>query len=78
MLIDVMSQIRLKPMLPLGTITFPRAKTAIDLVWGNEYVEQRRIKYRIACNCDHGSDHQPIETILNLRPNLYGPQAQQP
>jgi len=31
-LIDVMSQIRLKPMLPLGTITFPRAKTAIDLV----------------------------------------------
>ena len=77
-LIDVMSQIRLKPMLPLGTITFPRAKTAIDLVWGNEYVEQRIIKCRIASNCDHRSDHHPIETILNLRPNPYGPQAQQP
>jgi len=78
MLIDVMSQIRLKPMLPLGTITFPRAKTAIDLVWGNEYVEQRIIKCRIASNCDHGSDHHPIETILNLRPSPYGPEGQRP
>ena len=31
-LIDIISQTRLKPMLPAGTITFPRAKTAIDLV----------------------------------------------
>ena len=39
-LIDIASQTKLKPMLPAGTITFPRAKTAIDLVWGNNYVEQ--------------------------------------
>jgi len=77
-LIDIMSQIRLKPMLPAGTITFPRVKTAIDLVWGNDYVEQRIIKCRIAGNCEHGSDHLPVETILNLQPCPYGPEAQQP
>ena len=31
-LIDIISQTRLKPMLPAGTIIFSRAKTAIDLV----------------------------------------------
>ena len=39
-LIDIISQTRLKLMLPTGTITFPKAKTAIDLVWGNDYIEQ--------------------------------------
>ncbi len=33
-LIDIISQTRLKSMLPADIITFPRAKTAIDLVWG--------------------------------------------
>jgi len=73
-----MSQIRLKPMLPAGTITFPRAKTAIDLVWGNDYGEQWIIKCRIASTCEHGSDHHPVETILNLQPCPYGPEAQRP
>ena len=63
-------------MLPAGTITFPRAKTAIDLVWGNNYMKQRIIKCRIAPH-DHGSDHKPVETILNLQPCPYGPEAQQ-
>ena len=76
--IDTMSQIRLKPMLPAGTITFPRAKTAIDLVWGNNYVEQRLIKCRIARTCNHSSDHHPVETVLNLQPCPYRPEAQQP
>ena len=77
-LIDTMSQLRLKPILPAGTVTFIRAKTAIDLVWGNDYVEQRLIKCRIATTCDHGSDHHPVEIILNLQPSPYGPEAQQP
>jgi ribonuclease HI len=76
-LIDIMSQLQLKPMLPAGTITFIKAKTAIDLVWGNEYIEQRIIKCRIAKSSDHGSDHHPIETILNLHPSPYGPEARQ-
>src|SRR5436190_8073513 len=49
-----------------GLITFPRAKTAIDLVFGNNYVEQRIIKCRIAPH-DHGSDHKPVEAILNFQ-----------
>src|SRR5437667_3208837 len=62
-LIDIMSQLQLKPMLrPAGTITFIPAKTTIDLVWGNEYIERRIIKCRIAKSCEHGSDHHPIET----------------
>ena len=76
--INTMAQAGLKPMLPAGTITFPRAKTAIDLVWGNEYIERRIIKCRIAGSCDHGSDHYPVETIVNLQPCPYGPEAQQP
>jgi ribonuclease HI len=77
-LIDTMSQLQLRPMLPAGTITFIKAKTAIDLVWGNEYIEQRIIKCRIAKACEHGSDHHPIEIILNLHPCPYGPEARQP
>ena len=73
-----MSQLQLKPMLPAGTITFIPAKTTIDLVWVNEYIEQRIIKCRIAKSCEHGSDHHPIETILNLHPCPYGPEAQRP
>ena len=77
-LINTMAQAELKPTLPAGTITFPRAKTAIDLVWGNEFIEQRIIKCRIAGSCDHGSDHYPVETIVNLQSCPYGPEAQQP
>ena len=77
-LIDIMSQLQLKPMLPTGTITFIPAKTTIDLVWGNEYIERRIIKCRIAKSCEHGSDHHPIETILNLHPCPYGLEARQP
>ena len=77
-LIDIMSQLKLNPLLPAGTITFPRAKTSIDLVWGNEYAEQRIIKCRAATDHDHDSDHYPVETILNLHPCPYGPEAQQP
>ena len=45
---------------------------------GNEYVEQRIIKCRVAGHCDHGSDHHPVETILNLQPCPYRPEALQP
>lgn len=73
-----MSQLNLKPIFSTNTIIYLKAKTAIDLVWGNDYVEQRIIKCRIASTSEHGSDHQPIETILNLQPCPYGSEAQQP
>src|SRR5437667_8583972 len=54
--------------IPPGTITHLKSGTAIDLVWGNEQAVNNIIKCRVAENNDHGSDHLPIETILNLRP----------
>jgi len=63
-----MAKIGLKRISPAGMIIYPGAKTAIDLVWGNDRAEQGIIKCRIAKHDDHGSDHLPIETILNLQP----------
>ena len=67
-LIELMAQLELKLISPAGMITFPGSKTAIDLVWGNHQAEQGIIKCKIAKYNDHGSDHLPIETILNLQP----------
>ena len=75
-LIDIMTQLKLKLMLSAGIITFSRAKTIINLIWGNTYVEQRLIKCRIVKISDHGSDHHSIKTILNLKSCSYGPEAQ--
>ena len=60
-------------MIPPGTITYPVAQTAIDLVWGNEHAMNNMIKCHIATENDHGSDHYPIETILDLTPLLIPP-----
>ena len=57
-------------MIPPGTITFPTAKTAIDLVWGNEHAMNSMIKCHIATENNHGSDHLPVETILDLTPQV--------
>ena len=65
-LIEEMSELRLKPILPAGTVTFPRGKTAIDLVWANEQVAQQVIKCRTSKRNDHGSDHYSIEIILQI------------
>ena len=76
-LIDAISQLWLKSMLPADTIAFSEAKTAIDLIWGNEFIERRIIKCRIAKACDHDSDHHSIEIILNLQSYPYGSESQQ-
>jgi ribonuclease HI len=71
-LIETMAELHLRLLIPPGTITFPRAKTAIDLVWGNARAEHTLLKCKIAQKNDHGSDHLPIEIALNLslNPNL--------
>jgi len=76
-LIDLMADHGLKLLLPPGTITFPRAETAIDLVWGNERTEHAIIKCQISKHNDHGSDHLPIEIALDLHP-LHIPSTQTP
>src|SRR5436190_1710585 len=72
-LIEGMLQQGMQLMIPPGTITFPEGKTAIDLVWGNEHAMNSMVKCHIATENDHGSDHLPIETILDLTPRLTTP-----
>ena len=69
-LIECMAVNGLSPILPAGMITLPRYGTAIDLVWGNAHMERSVIKCKIARKHDHGSDHLPIITILNLTPEV--------
>jgi len=69
-LIEGMLQQGMQLMIPPGTITFPEGKTAIDLVWGNEHAINSIVKCHVATENDHGSDHLPIETILDLTPRI--------
>lgn len=66
--VEMMMAHDMRLLIPPGTVTFPEANTAIDLVWGNSHAENNILKCQIATECDHGSDHYPIETILQLRP----------
>src|SRR4030095_7645541 len=66
---------QLRPLLPLGTITFPtdneHGGTAIDLVWGNNEAENLTIKcHTVETTNDHTSDHLPIEIIMDLQPSI--------
>jgi hypothetical protein len=67
-LIEGMLQQGMQLMIPPGTITLPDAKTAIDLVWGNAQMEEKVRRCKVAHNHDHGSDHFPIITTLDLKP----------
>src|SRR5216117_1473010 len=60
----MMAELELDLLIPAGTMTYPKASTAIDLVWGNDETKNRIIKCQIAEKNDHGSDHLPIETII--------------
>ena len=66
-LIEMMAELNLNLLLPPGTITYPNAKTTIDLVWADDHTSHRVIKCQIAKDHDHGSDHLPIQTIIDLR-----------
>ena len=63
-LVEAISDLKLELLLPPGTVTYPQAKTAIDLVWGNANAARGLLKCRTAPNKDFGSDHLPIETFI--------------
>jgi exonuclease III len=67
-LIDLMATNGLNLILPAGIITFPRNSTTIDLVWGNAQMEEKVLRCKVAHNHDHGSDHFPILTTLDMKP----------
>jgi hypothetical protein len=79
-LVEVMMEANLRTLLPLGMVTFltlnETGATAIDLVWGNEKVEDILLKcHTVEQTNDHGSDHHPIEIILDLSPKKLPPTA---
>jgi exonuclease III len=70
-LVDMMSDLHLRLLIPSGTIIRTPINTTvgttIDLVWGNENVEDTLLKcHTISRTHDHRSDHLPIETVLEL------------
>jgi hypothetical protein len=70
-LIETMADLGMELMLPAGTVTFPRASTTIDLVWGNNRAIEAATKCKVSTRNDHTSDHLAIETMLNLKtPNV--------
>jgi len=63
----MMAALGLNLTIPAGTATH-RSGTAIDLVWGNDATANAILCCGIADFNDHGSDHLPIETTLDLTP----------
>jgi len=76
MLIDLAAMLGLNLLLPLGTITYPNAGTAIDLVWGNSEAASWMESYKVTDCHDHSSDHLPIETTLAV--SIEAPQPTSP
>jgi Endonuclease-reverse transcriptase/Reverse transcriptase (RNA-dependent DNA polymerase) len=66
-LVEMMTELELNLLIPAGTITYPNAGTAIDLIWGNDEIKNQIIKCRIAEENDHTSDHLPLETIIAIQ-----------
>src|SRR5204862_8201177 len=67
-----------KTKLKASKMDHKRKKTENNVEWRKEYIEQKIIKCRIAKSSEHGSDHHPIEIILNLYPCPYGPEGRRP
>jgi hypothetical protein len=68
-LVELAADLGLVLLIPPGTVTYPSAQTAIDLVWGSHSAEARLLRCRIADENDQGSDHLPIETCLSSTGN---------
>jgi len=69
-IVDLAAELGLTLLIPPGTVTYPNADTAIDLVWGTHDIESALIKCQVASNNDQGSDHLPVETWISLTSNL--------
>jgi Endonuclease-reverse transcriptase len=67
-LIDLMATNGLDLILSAGTITFPRSKTTIDLIWGNPEMREKVIKCKVSSRHDHGSNYYSIIMTLCLKP----------
>jgi hypothetical protein len=64
----MMATMGLELIIPEGIITYPRKRTANNLVWGNTEAENLTICCGIAEKDDHSSDYLQIEITLDLTP----------
>jgi len=71
-LVNIMMENNMSLLLPPETTTYLRSRTTIDLTWGNKTAARSIIKCGIAEKHDHGSDHLPIQIILNLESQQVG------
>src|SRR4051812_13551826 len=67
-LIELITANGLNLLLTPSTIAFPCTGLILDLVWGNEQMEKRILKCKVAHSHNYGSDHLPIITVL--RPGI--------
>lgn len=67
-LIEIATQAQLDLNTPPGTITreVHLQKTTIDLSWGQRWVADRILRCAVREDLHQGSDHLPIETVLQL------------
>jgi ribonuclease HI len=65
-LVELAADLGLELLIPPGTVTYPEAQTAIDLVWGNENAAKLLIQCGVTENHDTNSDHYTIRTTLSL------------
>ncbi|GAA5836146.1 hypothetical protein JCM5353_002632 [Sporobolomyces roseus] len=70
-LADTFLSLGLQPLLPPGTITYPRSSAPINLVMGSSATAELTIRCSVAPPFfDKASDHLPLLTVLKLIPAL--------
>jgi len=68
-LADTFLSLELQPLLPPGTITYPKSSAPLDLVMGSSATAERIVRCSLAPRFfDVASDHLPLLTVLNLTP----------
>lgn len=70
--INVLTRAGMDQCLPVGTITRLRHRredrdSTIDLIWATEDLRQRMRKCQVQPRLEAGSDHKPVETVIQIR-----------
>jgi hypothetical protein len=65
-LVELAADLGLALLIPPGTVTYPNAQMAIDLVWGSQAAVTSLLKCQIAENNDQGSDHLSVKMHLQV------------
>jgi endonuclease/exonuclease/phosphatase (EEP) superfamily protein YafD len=67
-ILDLAKELGLNLLSPPGIETYPQAHTTIDLTWGSISANKELLKCKVSHQYDFGSDHLPIETVIDVAP----------